>query len=99
MVVLDDGPDGSTRFRLLETLRQYALEQLDDRGNAEDCRRRHAEHYAPFAEAADPAWKVPTRSVVPRFDAELDNLRAAVAWALDADTRTTPSWASGSSPR
>ncbi len=88
MIQLDDGPDGTTRFRLLETLRQYALERLDDTGNAEVRHRRHAVHYASFAEAAgvglegrdEVAW-------FPRFDAELDNLRAAVAWALDAQAQ------------
>ena len=86
MVVLDDGPDGSTRFRLLETLRQYALERLDDAGNAEDCRRRHSEHYAAFAELAGPGLEGPDEAAwFPRFDADLDNLRAAVAWALDAE--------------
>ena len=86
MVVLDDGPAGTTRFRLLETLRQYALERLDDIGNTEEFRRRHAEHYATFAEAAGPGLEGPDEgSWVVRFDAELDNLRAAVAGALDAE--------------
>jgi predicted ATPase/class 3 adenylate cyclase len=86
MVVMDDGPDASTRFRLLETLRQYALERLDDSVQTEEHRRRHAEHYAAFAEAAGPGLRGPDEAVwAPRFDAELDNLRAAVAWALDAE--------------
>ena len=88
MVVLDDGPDGTTRFRLLETLRQYALERLDDTSNVEDYRRRHAEHYASFAEAAGPGLEGPDEAAwFPRFDVELANVRAAVAWALDAEAR------------
>jgi predicted ATPase/class 3 adenylate cyclase len=88
MIQLDDGAGSSTRFRLLETLRQYALERLDDTSNAEDYRRRYAEHYATFAEAAGPGLEGPDEAAwFPRFDAELDNLRAAVAWALDADAR------------
>ena len=88
MVVLDDSPDGTTRYRLLETLRQYALERLDDTGQAEEHRRRHAEHYATFAETAGPGLEGPDEAVwFPRFDAELDNLRAAVAWALDAQVQ------------
>ena len=86
MIQLDDGPDATTRYRLLETLRQYALERLDDTGRTEEHRRRHAEHYAGFAEAAGPALRGPAEAIwAPRFDAELDNLRAAVAWALDAE--------------
>ncbi len=85
MIVLDDGPDASTRFRLLETLRQYALERLDDAGHTEQYRRRHAEHYATFAELAGQGLEGPDEAAwVGRFDAERDNLRAAVAWALDA---------------
>ena len=88
MVALDDGPDTITRFRLLETLRQYALERLDDTGNAQDYRRRHAEHYAALAEAAGPGLEGPDEAAwVRRFDAELDNLRAAVAWAVDAQAQ------------
>jgi predicted ATPase/class 3 adenylate cyclase len=84
MVVLDESSETGTRFRLLETLRQYALERLDDTGAAEEHRRYHAEHYARFAEAAGPGLEGPEEVTwAQRFDAELDNLRAAVAWALD----------------
>ena len=86
MVVLDDSADGGTRYRLHETLRQYALERLDDTGQAVECRRRHAEYYAAFAEEAGAGLEGPHEVVwARRFDAELDNLRAAVAWALDAN--------------
>jgi predicted ATPase/class 3 adenylate cyclase len=85
--VVEDRPDDMTRFRLLETLRQYALERLDDSDHAEDHRRRYAEHYAAFAEAAGPGLEGSDEAAwVGRFDAELDNLRAAVAWALDSET-------------
>jgi len=89
MIVLEDGPAATRRFRLLETLRQYALERLDDSDDAEDYRRRHAEHYATFAEAAGPGLEGADEAVwVGRFDAELDNLRAAVAWAFDSEAPT-----------
>jgi predicted ATPase/class 3 adenylate cyclase len=85
MIVRDDGTDASARFRLLETLRQYALERLDGTGQTEHYRRRHAEHYATFAEAAGLGLEGPDEAAwAGRFDAERDNLRAAVAWALDA---------------
>ena len=86
MIVLEDGPQATRRFRLLETLRQYALERLDDSGHAQDYRRRHAEHYATFAETAGPGLEGSDEAAwVGRFGAELDNLRAAVAWALDTE--------------
>ena len=87
MVTTDEAADGTTRYRLLETLRQYARERLDDLGDPDVWRRRHAEHYAEFAEQAgaelvgpeELAWR-------PRLIRELDNLRAAVGWSLDAES-------------
>ena len=54
MVVAEATDDGTTRYQMLETLRQYARERLDETGDADDWRRRHAEHYAAFAEEAGP---------------------------------------------
>jgi hypothetical protein len=88
MVDLDTGPADSTRYRLLETLRQFALERLDDARQAEEYRRRHAAYYAEFAEQAGPGLQGPDEVAwAARFDAELDNLRAAVAWALDTEAQ------------
>src|SRR5262249_30150619 len=76
-----------TRFRMHETLRQYALERLADTNRAADCRRRHAEYFARFAEAAGPALEGPDEVAwAGRLEAELDNLRAGVVWALEGDT-------------
>ena len=52
MLTTDEAADGSTRYRQLETLRQYARDRLDDIGDPDVWRRRHAEHYAEFAEQA-----------------------------------------------
>ena len=52
MVVSDRGADGGTRYSMLETLRAYARERLDETDDADQWRRRHAEHYADFAEQA-----------------------------------------------
>jgi predicted ATPase len=71
-----DGP----RFRMLETIREYALEQLAGDEESEYVRRRHAEHFLKLAEsepgAEQAAW-------LARMDAERDNFRGALAWALD----------------
>jgi predicted ATPase/class 3 adenylate cyclase len=75
--------DGATRFRLLETIRQYAQERLEETGEAEAFRLRHAEHYGAFAASAgiglrgsdEAAW-------TGRVEVELDHLRAALAWAV-----------------
>ncbi len=85
MLTSDDAIDGSTRYQLLETMRQYAHDRLDERGESEGRRRRHAEYYAGTAEDAGRGLRGPDelfwRSQVA---ADLDNIRAAVTWSLDS---------------
>jgi len=78
---------GSTRYQLLETMRQYARERLDQVGDADRCRRAHAEHYAQFAERMSEAFTtgVDTNRLFALSGLERDNYRAAVTWALDSD--------------
>ena len=52
MVVADEQPDGSVRYQLLETLRQYARERLEQDGRRRRWRRRHADYYVTFSEEA-----------------------------------------------
>jgi tetratricopeptide (TPR) repeat protein len=76
-----DGPDGEPRFTMLETIREYALEQLDASDEAEQMRRRHAEYFAQFAEGAEAKLLYATDADwFNRVDAEHDNIRAALAW-------------------
>ena len=68
--------DGTTRYRLLETLRQYALERLDESSDLDTWRRRHAEHYADWAETCRPGLLGPDElDWLVRLEAESDNLR------------------------
>ncbi len=86
MLNAEDGPDDTTRYAMLETLRQFARERLEEAGDADRWRRRHAEHYTAFAETAGPGFKSPDELVwTARLHAELDNLRTAIGWALDRD--------------
>ncbi len=71
------------RFVMLETLREYALEQLDASGELDGLRWRHALHYLALAEAAQPHLQdTEQESWLELLDAEHDNLRAALAWSL-----------------
>ena len=70
-----DGVDGDTRFLMLETIRDYALEQLEMSGEAERVRQRHAVYCLTFSPAE---WKNP---LVRRLDPEYDNLCSALAWS------------------
>jgi predicted ATPase len=86
MLVVDHvSAEGITRYAMLETLRAYARERLDASGEADRWRRRHAHYYAAFAEEAGGGLITADEAIWwPRVRAELDNLRAAVNWALDA---------------
>jgi predicted ATPase/class 3 adenylate cyclase/tetratricopeptide (TPR) repeat protein len=86
MLVVEDGPDETTSYAMLETLRQFGRERLEEAGDADRWRRRHAEYYVTFAEAAGPALRGPDEVVwMARLVSELDNLRTAVGWSLDRD--------------
>jgi len=72
---------GGMRFRMLETIREFAAEQLTLEERAES-ERRHASYFHQWVSNAPPAG--PEREVwFERFDREMDNLRAALTWALD----------------
>jgi predicted ATPase/class 3 adenylate cyclase len=82
--------DGEPRFRMLETIREFALEQLAARGEVEELRERHATSLLEFAERAAPEVFGPDQRLwLDRYEAEHDNLRAAVAWALSGDRAET----------
>ncbi|HEX9599772.1 MAG TPA: adenylate/guanylate cyclase domain-containing protein [Gaiellaceae bacterium] len=66
------------RFWMLETIREYATERLEESGEAEELQRRHAGHFLALAEEAEPHLPAYRREWLDRLDAEHDNLRAAV---------------------
>jgi predicted ATPase len=87
LVVADYDETGTPRFRMLETLRTYALEQLDTSGTGEDARRRHAAYVANVAESAWTGVRGPDQANwFARLDREHDNIRAALGWAVQHDT-------------
>ncbi|MBS1860851.1 MAG: hypothetical protein JSS68_03970 [Actinobacteria bacterium] len=79
----------SRRFHLLDTVRQFAAEQLGAAGEREEFERRHREWYAALA-ASDPtpAGDLPAGAWPALLDGERDNLRAALSTALAADPQT-----------
>jgi predicted ATPase/DNA-binding SARP family transcriptional activator len=73
-----------TRFSMLETVREYALERLSDSGESEEVRRRHLAYFVELAEEANPALSGGDDQIewFARLEDEHDNLRAALAFAL-----------------
>lgn len=80
---------GRPRYRLLETLRLYALEKLDESGEAPEIAGRHARYLAALFDAASAAWETtPDKEWLERHVPELDNVRAALDWSFaQADGR------------
>jgi DNA-binding CsgD family transcriptional regulator len=88
------GEEGALRHRMLEPIRQYGRERLEESGEAQRVRERHTEYYLALAEGADAqgadrelnaarpvAW-------LKRMESEHANLRAALSWSLDMDDET-----------
>jgi predicted ATPase len=76
---------GSSRFWMLETIREFALEQLAASGGEPAARQAHAAYFVTFAENARARLSgAGQREALEQVDAELDNLRAALAWTYDA---------------
>jgi predicted ATPase/class 3 adenylate cyclase len=83
-LVVAAAEDGETRYRLLETIRQYAQEHLDQNEDAEAVRASHAAFYARFlADGSSHLDDVDALACEARLERELDNLRAGFAWAVD----------------
>ena len=68
---------------MLEPVRQYAQEKLEEGGEAEEVRHRHASFFLALAEEAEPRLRGPEDlEWLERLETEHDNLRAALSWAL-----------------
>jgi predicted ATPase/DNA-binding SARP family transcriptional activator len=75
---------GETRYSVLETLRQYGLHHLNDRGSAETFRLAHARYFAAQVARADRGLRGPDEEHwVGAVDRDLDNLRGAHRWAVE----------------
>ena len=84
LVQVEDS-DGERRHRLLETFRQYGLEQLAEHGELAEARDHHRDYFLAFAEELAPTLTYrPDRALLDRLERERDNLRAALDWCLDA---------------
>jgi predicted ATPase/DNA-binding CsgD family transcriptional regulator len=89
-------PDGEARFMTLETVREYALEQLKASGEEESVRRAHTAYYLNLAEQAEPMLNSPEAlRWLERLNTEHSNLREALRWAIHSNDGDTASRISG----
>ena len=85
-LVIAEERTGTSRYRLLETVRQYSRERLVQAGEEAQIRGRHLEYYLALAEEAEPKLTGPEQGEwLGRLEAEHDNLRAALAWCQTED--------------
>ncbi|MGH2408910.1 MAG: ATP-binding protein, partial [Chloroflexota bacterium] len=83
LVVAEPGGEGAVRYRLLETLRQFAQERLPVRGESADVAWRHAAYFMRYAEEAMRAAFGPQEPLaVRRLATEQENVRAALRWLI-----------------
>jgi predicted ATPase/DNA-binding CsgD family transcriptional regulator len=87
---LEVGPVQTPRYYMLEMVREYALERLEASGEAEATRAGHADYFVRLAEEAGPflQWQRDTGASMRRLNADVDNLRAATAWAAESGALT-----------
>jgi predicted ATPase/class 3 adenylate cyclase/DNA-binding CsgD family transcriptional regulator len=83
-LVMAENTSGSTRYRLLETVRQYALEKLGESGEADAVRSRHCDYYTAMAALLDVPARTDYKQRLDQVDVEMDNLRNALGWHLEA---------------
>lgn len=87
-LVVADAEDTTARYRLLETIREYADGQLREAAETAVCRDRHLDHYLALVEDAEPELGRDKDSWRTRIEVEQDNLRAALDWGLATEDPT-----------
>jgi predicted ATPase/DNA-binding SARP family transcriptional activator len=83
-IVVVEHQEDITRYRLLETIRQYAWEKLSESGELEQQRSRHLAFFLHWAAEAEPKLRSAEQLIwLQRLKTEHDNLRAALQWAQE----------------
>jgi predicted ATPase/DNA-binding NarL/FixJ family response regulator len=87
LVVADHSSDG-TRFRLLETIRQYAAQKITDQGDEEVCKDSHLAYFVHWAEKMAPTLEGQNNlKELEEYENEYDNLRAALEWSSSHENK------------
>jgi non-specific serine/threonine protein kinase len=90
LLLQEETAEGEGRFRMLETIRDYASERLEASGEAATTKRRHVAYFLALAEEAAPHLHGPQQAEwLVRLEREHDNLRLALIWALESGDAPT----------
>jgi predicted ATPase/class 3 adenylate cyclase len=88
VIVIEHSQSGETRYRMLETIRQYAREKLLEAGSSEIIRDKHLAYFVKLVEQAEPElYRSNQVFWLNKLDDELDNLRLALEWAVASNVR------------
>jgi len=83
-LIIHDEREGQSRFSMLETIREYALERLAESSEEDAIREQHARFFLVLAEEAESCWQTAEQAAwLARLDVEHNNLRAALTWSVD----------------
>lgn len=82
-LVIAENVSSRTRYRLLETVRQYAMEKLGESGEAASVRSRHRDHYTGMAAVLDAPARGDHHQRIVQAEVDMDNLRSAFGWSLE----------------
>jgi predicted ATPase/class 3 adenylate cyclase len=86
LILVESKSDASTRYRMLETIRQYANEKLLDSDQSEVVRDRHLAAFVRLAWKAEPHLRSHQQvEWLDRLETEIDNIRSALAWGMEGE--------------
>jgi len=86
LVAVIESPRGRTRYRLLETVREYAHELLVEAAELDAARERHLRHFSALADVARDEWlSTGKQRFINELDEDYENVRAALEWAATSD--------------
>jgi predicted ATPase/DNA-binding SARP family transcriptional activator len=89
-VQLEEQPDGTARYAMLDSVRAFAVGRLAEAGDADRVRDAHARHFLGEAEAVEPTLRTGAQLTgLARLEREYDNLTAALRWAVDSGDAAT----------
>ena len=89
LVVVEVSSEGNTRYRLLETLRQFGYEHLAASKQLQTISQSHADFYTALAESAEANWVYREEVIwLKRMDQEVDNFFAVINWSAQQDAGT-----------